>query len=121
MIWQFFEKIKEEKYAGRNTESTLRSSLEQSLIDDILMGDPHSSIIGKLAVLYWATLKKKLFPVQRVAEIVSSRAAAISFFFCKKNVEIFDKKKTIGKMKKKKFPFCSYILTRPLDWKQHFF
>ena len=27
-----------------------------------------------------ATLKKSLFPVQRVAEIVTSRAAAISFF-----------------------------------------
>ena len=28
-----------------------------------------------------ATLKKKVFPVQRVAEIMASRAAAISFFF----------------------------------------
>ena len=30
---------------------------------------------------YQATLKKSLFPVQRVAEIMASRAAAKSFFF----------------------------------------
>ena len=28
-----------------------------------------------------ATIKETLFPVQRVAEIVASRAAAITFFF----------------------------------------
>ena len=50
-----------------------------------------------------ATLKKSLFPVQRVAEIMASRAAAI-FFFCvlffgKKNYEILTKKNNGKKIK----------------------
>ena len=53
-------------------------------------------------------LKKSLFPVQRVAEIVASRAAALPFFFplfffLLENIEIFDPKR-IGKMKKKEVP-----------------
>ena len=54
-----------------------------------------------------ATLKKNLFPVQRVAEIMPTRAAANSFFcplflfiFGRKNTEVFEKKKK-SKLKKK--------------------
>ena len=36
---------------------------------------------GRYGIHSKATLKKKWFPVQRVAEIMASRAAANSFFF----------------------------------------
>ena len=71
-------------------------------------------------------LKKSLFPVQRVAEIMASRAAAKSFFFFfvfgKKIVKIVLKKKEkIVKNEKKRVLVGPHRLTRSLDRKQHFF
>ena len=41
-----------------------------------------------------ATLKKSVFPVQQVAEIMATRAATISFFFVgKRRTEMFGEKK----------------------------
>ena len=48
-------------------------------------------------------LKKSLFPVQRVAEIVASRAAA--FFFGKKIITFLNKKNCKNEIKK--FPVCT--------------
>ena len=66
-----------------------------------------------------ATLKKSLFPVQRVAEIVASQVAAILFFFPniffflgKKMMNLFTKKN--GKMKKKSFH--SAVMNSPTRW-----
>ena len=42
------------------------------------------------------------------------------FLLLYESIEICDKKKE-GQNEEKKFPFCSYFLTRRLDWKQHFF
>ena len=75
---------------------------------------------------YKLPLKKCLFPVQRVAEIVASRAATKSifsvFFFCKKMMKFWPPTSLfffkLAKWKKK-FPFCSDIVTWPLDRKQH--
>ena len=53
------------------------------------------------------SIKKNLFPVQRVAKIEASRAAAIFFFFHfifffhENIVNFWKKKKKIAKMKKK--------------------
>ena len=52
------------------------------------------------------SIKKSLFPVQRVAEIMASRAAAIFFFlhlffFDRKILSIFDFFLIFSKMKKK--------------------
>ena len=71
-------------------------------------------------------LKKTLFPVQRVAEIVASRAVAKSsffppFFLCVRKWWNFDQKNIFWAKWKKKFPFCSNIHTWPLDRKQYFF
>ena len=59
-----------------------------------------------------------LFPVQRVAEIMPTRAANFFFsflFFCKKITELCIEKK------KKNRKFGTNIITRPLQKKQTFF
>ena len=56
-------------------------------------GIPQLSV--RVSVLFRPPLKKVLFPVQWMAEIVASRAAAIFFFFFVKNIDFFG-----GKMKK---------------------
>ena len=63
--------------------------------------------------------KKSLFPVQRVAIIVTSREAAKSFFF--QYIVSAEKKEENFEKVKKKYPFATYILTRPLDRKHNYF
>ena len=66
-----------------------------------------------------ATHKKSLFPVQRVAKIMATRAAANPFFFL---YFLFGKKKTENFAKKKKrVPLGTYLVSRPLDRKHTFF
>ena len=74
-----------------------------------------------------ATLKKSLFPVQRVAIIVASREAAKSFFFFfffplyrngRKNAG--KKREKSGNMKKMCLP-GPYRVTRPVDRKLNYF
>ena len=71
-------------------------------------------------------IKKKLFPVQRVAEIVVSRAAATKnrlFFGGKKIKTFFEEKKGDNKKtpsRQEKLPVGKNILTQPLHRKQTF-
>ena len=59
--------------------------------------------------------KKSLFPVQRMAVIVTSRAAAYSFFFLK--FSLFSRK-ILSISLKKKYPFI--LVTWPLHQKHNF-
>ena len=72
------------------------------------------------------SIKKILFPVQRVAKIEASRAAAIflystSFFPPRKILSIFRKKYLICKNEKKKSPVAPFLATREVYRKQNYF
>ena len=107
---------------------SLPHSLTPSLPHSLTPSLPHSLtqscpvVVVHLAHLVFssseATLKKSLFPVQRVAEIVASRAAANLFF---PPLFFLVRKFFGGQNEKKEFPFCSNIHTRLLDRKQYFF
>ena len=61
------------------------------------------------------SIKKSLFPVQRVAKVVASRAAAIFFFYLGKKIwSIFGEKKK----ENVKSPF--FLVTRPLHRKHNY-
>ena len=74
------------------------------------------------------TLKKSLFPVQRVAIIVASREAAKSFFYIYIFFSLYrndgendgEKRKNLENVKKM-YPFGTCKLTRAVDRKQNNF
>ena len=72
-------------------------------------------------------LKKSLFPVQRVAKIVASRAAGNCFFFLECFLCVKDKENTGKKIenslkpKKNEDPLGTYKLTQPVDSKRNYF
>ena len=68
-----------------------------------------------------AVHKKSLFPVQRVAGTMASRAAATSFFsLIGKYCPFLEKKLFFAKMKKKS-PVGPFLVTRPLHQKHNYF
>ena len=84
-------------------------------------------ILVTLFLCIQAVHKKNLFPVQRVAQIEASWAAAISFFphffffFHENIVHFWKKKEIVCKTKKKKARVAPFLATRPVYRKQNYF